>query len=130
VLSLVTYSDGGIFQIDNLARTSLPLRNVSNQYNGQGFHLELLNRGTNLITVYFKPLLGPEQAFEVPQSSPGVVLDNLPWDEFFNGIEAQASTAPTNLLVKLYSNYLWKPEPILDEESLLVPRDTYLYPNI
>jgi hypothetical protein len=79
--------------------------------------------------VYTKPLLGEENALEVPSTSPGIVLDGFDWSEFYNGIEALAQTGPTYLQVKLYSNKVagfetGAAKAELERESIL-PRDTY-----
>jgi hypothetical protein len=85
-------------------RGRLPLSSVTRQYSDQRFTLVLLNRGGNLITLFFQPLLQPEEVFEIPSSTPGIVLDNLPYEKLVNGMDAIASVGATNLMVNLYSN--------------------------
>lgn len=100
-------------------------------YIDQRFTLVLLNRGGNIITVFFKPLFGPEEAFEVPPSTPGVILDNLPYEKLAGGIEAIAAVGVTNLQVNMYSNDISWFRPA-EGEGLFedYPRDTFKYGEI
>jgi len=121
------YSDGGVYVIGTTL-TTLPLQTVDKQYLDQRFTMILLNRGGNLITVFFTPLLRPTQTFEVPVSSPGIALDNLSYEEFVNGVQAIAETAATELQVKLYSNdisFQTLEQKHLVTSQSLYPRDTF-----
>jgi hypothetical protein len=124
---LSKYNDGGIFAIET-TRTVVPLKSVTREYFDQNFHMMLLNRGSNLITVYWTPLLGNEVTVELPASSPGVVLDGLSYEAFVNGIEAIAATGTTNLGVTLYSNDISFSETRRDRDKESYPRDTLNYP--
>jgi len=125
---LTRYSDGKIITIPT-TRIRLPLAAVSRAYEDQNFSLVLLNRGGNLITVFFQPLLQPEEPFEVPPSSPGIILDGIPFEKLANGIDAIASTGATDLQVNLYSNDIsYKEKVSLGGIPVTsYPRDTYNY---
>lgn len=123
---MTRYSDGKIIAVPT-TRIRLPLASVSRAYENQNFSLVLLNRGGNLITIYFQPLLQPEEPFEVPPSSPGIILDGIPFEKLANGIDAIASTGTTDLQVNLYSNDITFKQPGIDSEVQSYPRDTYNY---
>lgn len=125
----MTYSDGGVFATTT-AKAKIPLSNVGREFSGEKFTLFLLNRGADIITVFRTPLLKNEVKIEVPTTSPGVVLNDMSWEEFFNGLYAQANAGTQNLLVNLFSVPITASEARV--ESAIVeafPRDTYLYPE-
>lgn len=123
---MTRYSDGKIVTVPT-TRIRLPLSAVSRAYEDQNFSLVLLNRGGNLITIFFKPLLQPEEPFDVPPSSPGIILDNIPYEKLANGVDAIASTGVTDLQVNLYSNDITY-RPAAEEKGVQAyPRDTFNY---
>jgi hypothetical protein len=121
---LTRYSDGGVFAIPSASRVKVGIATIGQQYGDQKFTVVFLNRGSNLISCYFKPLLGNEELFEVPVSSPGIILNDVPFEKLFNGIEAIASTATTNLMVNVYSNDIELTGQQVQGEQSLFPRDT------
>ena len=123
---MTRYSDGKILAIPT-TRIRLPLSSVSRAYEDQTFSLVLLNRGGNLITIFFQPLLQPEEPFEVPPSSPGIILDGIPFEKLANGIDAIASTGVTDLQINLYSNDITY-RPLSEARGVQsYPRDTFNY---
>jgi hypothetical protein len=127
---MVRYTDGGIFAILT-TRGRLPLSSVNRQHQDQKFTLVLLNRGGNLITIFFRPLLQPEEIFEIPPSTPGIVLDDIPYEKLVDGIEAIASLGTTNLMVNLYSNDISYFQPPADAGIVDdFPRDTFQFGEV
>ena len=123
---MVRYSDGNIYTILT-SRGRLPLSSINRQHSDQKFTLTLLNRGGNLITIFFRPLLQNEEPFEIPPSSPGIILDNIPYEKLVNGIEAVASVGSTDLMVNLYSNDItFRSQSEVEETQSFdaYPRDT------
>jgi hypothetical protein len=129
---MVRYSDGNVFAIPT-TRSRIGIQQVSKIYEDQNFHLVLLNRGANLITVFVKSIAGDEERIEVPPSSPGIVLDGISYDKLVNGIDAIASVGTTNLMVNLYSNDItFQPRTFSNAEVSAItgfPRDTFQYPE-
>jgi hypothetical protein len=85
-----------------------------------------LNRGGNLVTIFFRPLLQPEEPFEIPPSTPGIILDNIPYEKLVEGIDAIASIGATNLMVNLYSNDITYRVPVGEGQDFeAYPRNTF-----
>lgn len=129
VVSLTRYSDGNVFAIPN-TRVKIGLEQVSRTYNDQKFTLMVLNRGSETITIFFNPLLGNEEAMEIPTTSPGIVLDNLPYEKLINGIDAISAAGTHNLVVNLYSNDItFGVNKEVASEGAGYARDTHRYPE-